>query len=108
MFKIKDLKYKLLITFVLLLAILILHVLSVPCMFLKVTGIECLGCGMTRAWIEVLHLNFREAFSLHMMFWAVPILYLCFLLDGKLFLNSKLNIFFYAFIGAGFIMKWVL
>lgn len=108
MFEIKDLKYKIFITFVLLLAISIMRVLSVPCIFLKITGIECLGCGMTRAWIEVLHLNFIGAFSTHMMFWSVPVLYLCFLLDGKLFSNSKANIVFYAFIIAGFIINWAL
>jgi hypothetical protein len=33
------------------------------CLFKKLFGIECLGCGMTRAISSMLHLNFSEAIS---------------------------------------------
>lgn len=44
------------------------------CPIRYVTGIPCPGCGLSRAYIALLHLNFREAFSYHPMFWAVPVL----------------------------------
>jgi hypothetical protein len=32
------------------------------CLFKNLTGQECLGCGMTRAVVSVLHFRFNEAF----------------------------------------------
>ena len=31
-------------------------------LFYKITGYQCPGCGSQRAFHEILHLNFREAF----------------------------------------------
>lgn len=36
-------------------------------------GISCLGCGMTRAYIQLLHGNIKGAFFYHPAFWTVPI-----------------------------------
>ena len=38
------------------------------CMIRNVTGYPCPGCGMTRAHIEVLKLNFKKAFYYHPLF----------------------------------------
>lgn len=38
------------------------------CMIRNVTGFPCPGCGMTRAHIEVLKLNFKRAFYYHPLF----------------------------------------
>lgn len=46
------------------------------CPIRYVTGIPCPGCGLSRAYIALLHLNIREAFSYHPMFWAIPVLVL--------------------------------
>lgn len=46
------------------------------CPIRYVTGIPCPGCGLSRAYIALLHLNIREAFSYHPMFWAIPVLFL--------------------------------
>lgn len=32
------------------------------CIFKNLWGIECWGCGMTRAIVSVMHLHFRDAF----------------------------------------------
>ena len=44
----------------LILILFLLFVLNIPvtCIFKSVTGISCPACGMTRAFISILHLNF--------------------------------------------------
>lgn len=41
---------------------------GITCPIRHFTGISCAGCGMTRAWIRVFHLQFHEAFSYHPLF----------------------------------------
>ncbi len=44
-----------------------------PCVFRVVTGVPCPGCGLTRAGIAFLHLDFRLAFFYHpMVFLILP------------------------------------
>ncbi len=45
-----------------------------PCLFRRLTGIPCPCCGMSRAWIAALRLDFRGAFSFHPVFWSLPVL----------------------------------
>ena len=44
-------------------------VLGVTCPILYFTGISCAGCGMSRAWMCLLHLDFAGAFYYHPLFW---------------------------------------
>jgi hypothetical protein len=37
-------------------------------------GLPCPGCGLTRAWKAALHLQWREAFTWHPLFWLVPVI----------------------------------
>ncbi|MCR4843026.1 MAG: DUF2752 domain-containing protein [Eubacterium sp.] len=46
---------------------------GIGCPIKYVTGVSCLGCGMTRAWLAVLRLDFSAAFYYHPLFWLVPI-----------------------------------
>lgn len=85
----------------------ILHHFSVPCIFQTLFSIPCPGCGMTRAYLSLLHLDFAAAFSFHPMFWSVPILYLYVLYDGKLFLNKRLNMGVLIAIGVGFLLSYI-
>ena len=39
--------------------------LAIPCLFRKVTGLLCPGCGVTGMCVALLHLNWRGAFSCH-------------------------------------------
>ena len=59
--KINGLRYKLIITAVLIGVIIILAIFSVPCVIRTVTGVKCLGYGMTRAVISALRLDFKAA-----------------------------------------------
>ncbi len=106
--KIDHLPYKLAITGIILAVVVLMRYFDISCFILELTGIPCPGCGMTRALIAALQLRFSEAFAWHGMFWSVPLLYLCFLLDGKLFRKSWLNILFYALISAGFLINWLM
>ncbi|SFG28437.1 Protein of unknown function [Lachnospiraceae bacterium C7] len=53
---------------------LILHITNIGCPIKFVTGCSCPGCGMTRAWLNVLHFNFSTAFYYHPLFWVLPLL----------------------------------
>ena len=47
-------------------AVVVLYVIlesfGVTCPIKYITGISCAGCGMSRAWISLLHFNIHEAF----------------------------------------------
>ena len=49
-----------------------LYLLDIGCVFRLMTGIPCPGCGMTRAWLAALRLDFAAAFAYHPLFWVVP------------------------------------
>lgn len=73
-----------------LLAVLVLYmvfyILGIGCPIRWVTGISCAGCGMTRAYLSLLHLDIRQAFLYHPLFWSVPLILLVFVLHraGKI------------------------
>jgi hypothetical protein len=68
--KIKDwIQLTITITFV----YAVLHFLGIGCPIIYLTGIPCAGCGMTRAWLCVLKLNFPSAYNYHPLFWIPPI-----------------------------------
>ena len=50
----------------------ILSLAGIGCPIKYCTGVSCPGCGMTRAWHAVLHLNFKEAFAFHPL-WILPV-----------------------------------
>lgn len=52
------------------------------CPFRFLLGISCPGCGVTRAWLACLHLDFALAFRLHPLFWMAPVFVLWILLEG--------------------------
>lgn len=104
--KIPNLKSKITVTAVLLAYVVVCYLAQIPCPILAITGIPCPGCGMTRAFFSAARLDFIGAFRYHTMFWSVPLLYLCFLFDGRLFPKRWLNILFYLIIFAGFILNW--
>ncbi|MBQ2785288.1 MAG: DUF2752 domain-containing protein [Oscillospiraceae bacterium] len=62
-----------------------------PCLFRRITGIPCIGCGLSRAWLAALGLDFCSAFRYHPMFWSIPVLMLLALFDGRLFRKDIWN-----------------
>lgn len=67
----------------------ILESFGVTCPIKYITGISCAGCGMSRAWIALLHFNLHEAFMYHPLFFLPPVVVIVMLL------KSKINIKFY-------------
>lgn len=51
----------------------ILHFFGITCPIKALTGVSCMGCGMTRAWLAALRLDFQKAFYYHPLF-VVPLL----------------------------------
>lgn len=63
--------------------LLILAVFYIPfgCPIKFFTGISCAGCGMSRAYLQLLHLNFCEAFHYHPLFLCPIIFIIVFILS---------------------------
>ena len=62
------------------LVILIFYITGIGCPIKWLTGISCAGCGLTRACLSALQLDFAAAFSYHPLFFMIPIvvvLYIC-------------------------------
>lgn len=54
------------------LVIVIMSVFRVPCIIKYLTGISCPGCGMSRACISALRLDFAAAFAYHPLWVVLP------------------------------------
>lgn len=50
------------------LVIFLVYILFTGCPIKLFTGVSCAGCGMSRAYFSLLHLNFRDAFYYHPLF----------------------------------------
>lgn len=61
------------------------------CIIRNNTGFPCPSCGMTRAHIEILKLNFKKAFYYHPLFMFPSIIFLIVILRNK----SKIASFIY-------------
>lgn len=54
-----------------------------PCMFHKVTGLHCAGCGITRACHALMHLRVGEAFRMNpLLVAALPLVLAAVLIEG--------------------------
>ena len=66
-----------------LLLYIVFHLLGIGCPIKFVTGVSCAGCGMTRAWLHLLHFDLEAAFHFHPLFWSVPVVAILFLLKNR-------------------------
>ena len=105
--KIKHLKIKLIIMALVVVYFIIMLKFFPGCWIKKIFGIPCPTCGMTRAWFAAFRLDFGRAFSMHPMFWSVPILVLYVLAEGKPLKNEKLNWTILGIILAGFMINYL-
>lgn len=99
-------KEKLLITAALIIGITLMFIFQVGCPFQRLTGIDCPGCGMTRAVLLVLQGRFSDALRQHWMVWSLPALYLVFLTDGRIFRRKWMNHALITLLAAGFLLHW--
>ena len=105
--KIGQPRLKLGITLGYLAFVLVMYRLGARCLFLTYLGVPCPGCGMTRALLAALRLDFAAAFAFHPMVFALPVMYLYFLFDGKLFAKKWADPAVWVCIGAGFLLHWL-
>jgi len=108
MLKKHNIAKKLIFTLCYLALLWVFSCLDLRCIFITFLHIPCPGCGMSRALISALRLDFISAFDHHLMFWSVPLLYLYFLFDGRLFKSKKIDYGILIFILTGFIINWIL
>ncbi|MBE5847296.1 MAG: DUF2752 domain-containing protein [Lachnospiraceae bacterium] len=73
-YKKHELKDLALLVLSLLLVFTVFDALGIGCPIRFVTGVSCMGCGMSRAWIALLHLDLKSAYYYHPLFW-VPALF---------------------------------
>lgn len=71
---------------------IMLDIIGIGCPIKFLTGISCFGCGMTRAWLSVLRLDWKSAFYYHPAFWLPPPMLLLYLFKNKI--NIKIYKFF--------------
>ena len=62
---------------------LVLLLLGVTCPIKFLTGVSCAGCGMTRAWLSLIHLDPVGAMEFHPLFWTIPIVGVAFVLKNR-------------------------
>ncbi len=49
---------------------------GIPCIFYKITGLKCPGCGITRMLLSIWKLDFRSAYEANQMIFILqPVLY---------------------------------
>lgn len=83
-------------------------VVGLPCPVRQLTGIICPGCGMSRAWLAVLRLDFAAAFWYHPLFLSVPVVAVFVLYDCAPFKNSRLNVWILGILLAALTVCYIL
>ena len=63
---------------------LIMELVGITCPIKFLTGISCAGCGMSRAWLALLHLDIRKAFAYHPLFFTPPIFMIVWMQKGHI------------------------
>ena len=61
-----------------------MELIGITCPIKFITGISCAGCGMSRAWISLLHFNIHDAFMYHPLFFLPPVVVIVMLLKSKI------------------------
>ena len=105
--RVAHLRGKLALTAAMLAYVGLVYLLPFTCPILYITGIHCPGCGLTRAWLAALQGALGRAFVYHPMFWSVPLLYLFFWKDGRVFAQPRYNRLALTAIGLGFLAVWL-
>lgn len=89
----------------LIIALGIMQYIGITCPIKYVTGISCAGCGMTRAWIALLHLNVKTAYRYHPLFFMPPVVLILYLFRDKF--NKKLYYILIGIVIALFIIVYI-
>ncbi len=101
-------KSKILVIIIYIVLVIVCYQLQFGCIYQNFFGVRCPGCGMTRAIISAMKLDFKAAFTHHSMFWSMPVLGLYYLCDGSPFKSKMINRLIFAMIMLGFIVNWII
>ena len=63
---------------------IVLECFGITCPIKFITGVSCAGCGMSRAWLACLRLDFKKAFYYHPLFIFPPCMVCVFLMRNKI------------------------
>lgn len=83
----------------------IMQCFGITCPIKYMTGISCAGCGMTRAWLALLHFDVKAAFIYHPLFFMPPVALVLYICKAKL--NKKVYYFCWGIIIAAFIIVYL-
>ena len=89
-------------------AYLIASEFKIDCIWKKVLGTPCPGCGYTRALLAAAKLDFKVAWQLHPLYWLFPLLIILFIKDGSIFQLEKANRILVILIALLFAIVWVI
>ena len=103
-----KIKEKLVIIPIFALAYLILNLLGEGCFIRLIFKTYCPFCGMTRAVLSLLRLDFASAVYFNPMVFSLPILATYYFFDGRVFKNRILNLSVLCLVFLGFIIFWIL
>lgn len=88
---IRNIKNKILFFTIIAVFYSIAFLLNIKCIFKTLTGYICPGCGMTRAFLSIIHLDFKSAFNYNPMIFMMPVFIIYIFKDGIVFKNKNLN-----------------
>lgn len=77
------------------------------CLWKRILGIPCMGCGFTRAMLCMIRLDLRGAWHYHPMYWSIFVFALFFRNKGKPFKNNEVNIYILIVIFFLFWVTWI-
>lgn len=80
---------------------------GVGCVFRRVFGVTCPGCGMGHAIDALFRLDLAEAWRWHPMVFSLPLLAVYLLKDGPLLRSKKADAVMLILIGVGFLINYV-
>lgn len=80
---------------------------GIGCPFYRIFGIPCPGCGMTRAFLACLRLDFAAAWRYHPMVFSLPYLLALFGKDGAVFPEKRWNAGILALVCLGFLAQYL-
>ncbi len=104
--KISYLKIKIFATISYIVLLFVAAKLGFSCIFRICFGIECPGCGMTRAFRALTEFDIVSAFKYHPMFWSIPIVYIYILFDHPV-ITKKIDHWVLVIVLIGFIINWL-
>lgn len=63
---------------------IVFNIIGIGCPIKFFTGISCPGCGMTKAVLAAIRLNFHEAFYYHPLFFLTPLIMVLYFFEDYL------------------------